>query len=127
MKKLKTLVLLGFLFIGVTVASACEITMKVVENEQETYKVGDELVVEVHLQFTHRNCHVSVKDTKFQYQGVQILGATDWKRVSDMEYTRKLKVKVIAVDANKKGKTQIVAVRSCEKEGGMGSIEIKRS
>ncbi len=127
MKHLKTLLLLSFLFVGVAVASACEITLKVVENEQETYKVGDELVVEVHLQFTHRNCPVSVKETKFQYQGVKILGATEWKRLSGMEYTRKLKVKIVEVASDKKKKTQIVAVRSCDKEGGMGSIEFKRS
>ncbi len=127
MQKIKLFVLLGFLFVGVAAASACEITLKVVDNEEESYEVGDEIVVEVHLQFTHRNCPVSVKETKFQYQGVKITGATDWKRISDMEYTRKLKVKIIEVNSNKKKKTQIVAIRSCEKEGGMGSLEIKRS
>ncbi len=127
MKRIKLFVLLGFLFSGIVVASACDISLKIVDNKQESYKVGDELVVEVTLQFTHRNCSVSVKDTKFKYQGIKVLGATDWKKVSDMEYTRKLKVKVVEVASDMKGTTQIVAIRSCEKEGGMGSIEIKRS
>lgn len=127
MKKSRLITSLCFLFLGIVGTNACEITLKILGDTKESYQVGDELIIEVNLYFTHHTCPVSVKETKFQYQGVEILGATDWKKISDMKFTRKLKVKVVEIQPDKKNKTQITAVRSCHKEGGMGSIEIKRN
>ena len=103
---------------------ACEISFKLPDEEVKVYNVDDILVVEVELVFTHRICPIALKDTKFTYEGVKILGATPWKEVSPMKYTRKLKIQITE---NKKNMSKISAIRSCDKEGGFGSIVIPLS
>lgn len=118
MKTFRIIFVSLFLLIS-SVISACEITCTI-QNQQDNYSVGDELVVLVDVQLVHRSCPVAMKQTKFDYSGVKILGATKWKELSSMHYTRKLKVKV--TDTSKKH--MITVVRSCNKEGGEGSILI---
>ncbi|MCU4162581.1 hypothetical protein [Carboxylicivirga caseinilyticus] len=126
MNKHRIIILLGLLIFSIVATKACELTLKVSGEAKETYHEGEVVIVEVKLVFTHRACPLAVKDTKFQYQGVKILAATEWHKVSDMEYTRKLKVQVLKPKNDKEKEPQITAIRSCDKEGGMGSIVIKR-
>lgn len=116
-----------FLLISVLLATnnlrACEIEFQL-PSEQKTYSIGDVLVIETEVVFTHRVCPVALKETKFKHEGVKILGATPWKETSPMRYTRKLKVQIIK---SKKNTSKITAVRSCDKEGGFGSIVIPLS
>lgn len=127
MKTLKLILMVGMLLVGFYTANACEINFKIREGNKTSYAVGDQLVVEVEVVFTHRTCPVSLKETQFKYEGVKILGATDWKQVTEMKYTRKLKVQVTELKKGKSGKSQIFAIRSCDKEGGYGNIVLTRS
>jgi len=111
---------------GIVCSYACEINFTIKEGEKESYSTGDIVVIEVEVVFTHRMCPVSLKETKFKYEGVKILGATEWKQVTEMKYIRKLKVQLIELKKGEKGKSQIFAIRSCEKDGGYGNIEILR-
>ncbi|MGQ1783966.1 MULTISPECIES: hypothetical protein [unclassified Saccharicrinis] len=125
MKKLRIVLPFVLLFSGLMTVNACEINFKIQDDKKQAYAIGDVLIVEVEVVFTHRTCPVALKETKFKYQGVKILGATDWKQISGMKYTRKLKVQLTALKKGKKGKSQIFAVRTCDKEGGYGNIEIE--
>lgn len=100
---------------------ACEIEFKTVGEAKEAYAVGDELVVKAIVTYTHRNCPVSIDDTKYDYPGFKVLGATPWKEVKPMVYERKFKLKVVKAV---KGKAKFNAVRTCKKEGGSGSFSI---
>lgn len=121
-KSLKTILLLIFgLFFALNI-QACEIKFKVVGDEKESYQVGDEVVVAVTVVYTHRVCPEGIKKTKFNFTGVEALGATPWKEITEGKYTRKLKLKVTEQDKNKH---LLSAVRTCDKDGGSGSITIK--
>ncbi len=123
MKNNKILIVFALLFVVSANVLACEIKFNVEGDSKKAYSVGDELVVEVEVIFTHGHCHVSLDDTKFNYQGIEVLGATKWNKVSEMKYTRKIKIKITE---DNKNKSLLSATRSCHKEGGYGSIEIKR-
>jgi hypothetical protein len=103
-------------------ASACEIEFKVVGEEKKVYQAGDEIVVEVEVHYTHRRCPESIKATKFTYDGFEVLGATKWTEVKFNVWKRKVKLKVVGT---KNGKLLLSAERTCNKEGGSGSISFK--
>jgi hypothetical protein len=73
------------------------------------------------LVLTHRNCDITLEDTKYDYRGFQVAGATQWKEVSTGVYERKFKLKVTAAD---KGKATFSAIRTCRKEGGSGTFQV---
>lgn len=116
----KKLLLIILCFFATANAWACEIEFNLPEGK-EVFAVGDILVIETEVVFTHRVCPIALKETKFKHEGVKILGATPWKEVTPMRYTRKLKIQIVK---SKKNKSKITAVRSCDKEGGFGSIVI---
>lgn len=126
MKTLKMLLPVLLLFMSLVSSNACEINLAIKDGEKASYSTGDELIIEVEVVFTHRMCPVALKETKFKYEGVKIMGATEWKKVSEMKYIRKLKVQLTDLKKGNKGKSQIFAIRSCEKDGGYGNIEISR-
>ncbi len=101
-------------------AKACEFNFKITSEEKQTYKVGDEIVVEVLLTLTHRNCPEALELTKFDFTGVKALGATKWKELPDGKYERKFKLQVTE---DPKGKHLLNATRTCDKDGGFGSIK----
>ena len=112
MKKIVVLLMLFALVITQAMACHIEITS---QSDTKKCKPGDELILAIKLTLTHRNCKVSVQDTKFKYDGIQILGATEWKQESQGVYERQVKVKVL--NDNKK-KIILSATRSCDKDGG---------
>ena len=101
---------------------ACEIDFSVVGTKKATYNVGDEIVIKVEVTFTHRNCPEGIEKTKFKTNGLKVIGKTKWEETSPGVFIRKLKVKVTG---SKKGKVSINAVRTCDKEGGFGSLTLK--
>ncbi len=101
---------------------ACEFNFKVSGDEKPSYKAGDEIVVVVTLALTHRNCPESINNTKFDFTGLKALGATQWKDLGDGKFERKFKLQVID---DPKGKHILNAIRTCDKDGGSGSIKFE--
>lgn len=123
--KQKSLKIIPLLILGLFLSlntQACEIKFKIVGDEKESYQVGDEVVVAVTVVYTHRVCPEGIKKTKFNFTGVEALGATPWTQLSEGKYTRKLKLKITSQEKNKH---LLSAVRTCDKDGGSGSITIK--
>lgn len=114
MKKISLFLMMLFLYVGSI--SACDFVFSLKDNKK-TVKAGDEIVINVVLNLTHRTCKVAAKDTKFKFDGLQILGATEWKQESALVYTRQIKAKVMG--DNKKN-IMLTATRTCDKEGGHG-------
>ncbi|TLX75371.1 hypothetical protein E9993_10775 [Labilibacter sediminis] len=112
------LFVLLFSFSGLFETRACDISFDVVDNVKEVYEEGDILVVKVKILFTHRVCPEGIKATKFTYDGMKILGATQWKETRVGTYERKLKIEITKPDKGLK----LNAVRTCDKDGGSGSI-----
>ncbi|MFH2094514.1 MAG: hypothetical protein ABIJ16_02345 [Bacteroidota bacterium] len=106
---------------GTTKLFSCEIVITVDGEQKEIYKPGDEIVINVKITFTHRVCNAGIKQTTFDSKGLDILTATDWKETSPGVWERKLKVKVTGT---KKGKLFLTATRTCDKEGGFGSLTL---
>ncbi|HPT03851.1 MAG TPA: hypothetical protein PLG86_01805 [Bacteroidales bacterium] len=120
--KLSTLILFFFFIAGNGKAKACEIKFQIVKNEKTTYNVGDELVVRVVVEKTHRRCETGIDATEFSGDGLKVTAATPWKETGNGFFTRELKVKVTG---NKNGKLVLYAKRTCSKQGGMGKLELK--
>lgn len=111
-----------FVILGNNTLKACEIEFEVVKGKKEVYEKGDEVIINVKVMLTHRICPESLNKTKFDSDGIKILGATSWKETSPGIWERKLKTRV---EGNEKGELTLSATRTCHKEGGFGSITLK--
>jgi hypothetical protein len=116
---IKGLLLVAVLLVGIS-ASACEIKFKVTSGEKELYAVGDELVVVVEVVYTHKVCPEGIEATKFNFTGTKALGATKWTQLSEGHFERKFKLSIIE---DKKDRHLFNAVRTCDKDGGNGTIK----
>jgi len=103
------------------VVKACEIEFKVEGKKKEKYDQGDEIIVKVTVTFTHRVCQLGIENTQFNAKGLKIESATKWKEVSENVWERKLKIKVTGTES---GKMTLTGTRTCDKEGGKGSINL---
>ena len=101
---------------------ACEFKFKVLSGEKDNYQVGDELVVAVKVTYTHKVCPEGIEATKFSFTGVKTNGATEWKQLSDGVYERKFK---LVITDEKKNRHLFNAVRTCDKDGGAGTIKFE--
>jgi len=101
---------------------ACDIKFNVT-GDSKTYKPGDEVVIEVTITLTHRNCHTNITETKFTYEGLKILGATDWKETKPGTYVRRVKTQVLN---DQKEEAKLIASRKCDKDGGYGVCKLKK-
>ena len=120
--KTLTLIIVAILF-NLSLASACDITFEVIKGKKEVYSAGDELVVKIHVLYTHRVCPEGIKATKFKSSGLKITGSTKWKTLSGNSFERKIKLKV---KDNAKTGLKLSAVRTCDKTGGFGEITFKK-
>ncbi len=102
-------------------ASACEIEWSVIKGQKKSYQPGDELVIQVNVFLTHRNCPESLKKTDLKTDGIKIKQATKWSEKSAGTWVRKFKV---TIEDNGKGEVQISATRTCDKEGGFGVLKL---
>lgn len=124
MNFLKRVLFAGILVIGfITIANtaeACEFKFKVEPEAKENYSIGEELVVKVTLVLTHRNCPEGLEATKWDFKGMKVIGATKWKELSEGTYERKFKLQL--TDDN--NKHIFSATRTCDKDGGAGSLTL---
>lgn len=103
--------------IGAPVASAC--TIKINTADDQNIKVGEEFVVVIAVNLTHRNCTIKPEETKIEVDGLKVIAATKWKEVEPGKLERKLKV-----SAERTGEVSIAASRTCKKEGGKGFLTL---
>ena len=129
MKNLKKSKIVVFLLFAFTLAlfsheeaKACEIEFEIVKGKKDKYEAGDIIVLKVVVTLTHRTCPIGLKKTKFKMNGLKVVGATDWKQISAMVHERKLKVEILS---NKDGKLVVNAVRTCDKDGGFGTLKLE--
>jgi len=117
--------ILTFLFALISIAStwACEISLST-NDKKLTYKVGDEVLINVQVKQIHHHCELGIKDTKFSYAGLKIVSATEWKEVSPGVYTRQVKALVVDT-ANHESKFTVK--RTCDREGGLNAITLKQA
>ncbi len=122
MKKIISLLSVLFLLTGYILA--CEITATVQDDmKKPVYKTGDNVVVDVEVQFVHRDCPVNIKDTKFTYENLKIVGATAWEEKSPGLYVRQVKA---VVTEDKEGDAKLFINRRCDKDGGQGVCVLKK-
>lgn len=120
----KSLFLLVFIFASFAQIMACNISFSIAGDKKDKYKANDEVVIEVQVKLIHHRCDLSLKDTKFTYEGLKIEGATDWTETQEGVYVRKIKAKVLT-DNLKEAK--LTVVRKCHKDGGYGVFTIKKA
>lgn len=98
---------------------ACEFEFKVVGEIKSVYRVGDEIIVNVIVKVSHRVCSETLNEVKFNFSGLNVVGATKWTETSSTQFERKFKLKV---SNEPKATYTMSASRSCDKDGGHGSI-----
>jgi len=123
-KILKRAILLFAILAGFSIfeAKACEIEFEVQGEKKEAYTVGDEIIIKVTVILTHRVCPEGIKKTSFESDGLKVVGAKEWEQINDRKFERLLKVKVTGTE---NGKVTISATRTCDKDGGFGSITLQ--
>lgn len=122
--KMLIILMLGIFFLSFSTqeAKACEIEFEIVKGKKEKYEAGDIIVIKVIVTLTHRSCPEALKKTKFKMNGLKVIGSTPWKEISAMDHERKLKIQVLS---NKDGKLIFNAIRTCDKDGGFGSLKLE--
>jgi hypothetical protein len=122
MKRLCGIAFIAALSIAIpSIANACEITVAVEGVQKEKYNTGDIVILKITVVLQHRNCEVSVDQTDIRVSGSQITGATKWATPDGRTWERKIRVKIVD---DKTGKAVITAERTCEKDGGKGSLTL---
>jgi hypothetical protein len=121
MKKLIAVAIAFFLITFPVTTKACEITVSVDGMKKEAYKAGDVVVLKITVVLKHRNCDVDINETSVSVSGMQITGATKWVNTEGKIWERKIKVKILT---DKSNKATIAAERTCDKDGGKGSLTL---
>ena len=118
------ILMLGIFFLSFSTqeAKACEIEFEIVKGKKEKYEAGDIIVVKVIVTLTHRSCPEALKKTKFKMNGLKVVGSTPWKELTAMDHERKLKIEVLGTED---GKLILNAIRTCDKDGGFGSLKLE--
>ena len=111
-----------FLISAFSAANACDFSFKVNGNRTNC-RPGDIIEVTVELNLTHRVCNVAPSQTKFKIDGLKVLSASPWQQVSPTKYQRTIKIEVLR--DNKKSIT-LMAIRTCNKEGGSGVFSLPK-
>ncbi|HSQ41130.1 MAG TPA: hypothetical protein VLM37_02490 [Fibrobacteraceae bacterium] len=108
---------------AVNSAHACEFKFSVLGLQKEIYRAGDTLTIHIEYQLIHRACKLAPKETKFKFDGIQIIGATEWKEVGAGVFSRDVKAKV---SDDQKDKITLAATRTCNKKGGYGVFTLAK-
>ena len=116
------LIMVVVILFGTLATLACEIDFEILENKKEQYQKGDVIIVKISVVFNHRRCPEGIKATKFSYEGLKVLGATKWVEPKANTYERKFKIEILD---DSKESLIFSAIRTCDKEGGKGSIQFK--
>ena len=125
MKPLSLISLLFFLLMLFPVlTNACDIIVSIEGPKKEIYKAGEVVVVKITVVLKHRNCDVNINETAIKVSGSQITGATKWINIEGKTWERKIKVKVLG---DKSNQSLITAERTCDRDGGKGSLILATS
>lgn len=119
MKNMIGIVVAALLLALPAITKACDIAVSVDGLKKEVYKAGDIVVVKIVVVLKHRNCDVGINETSIKVSGSQITASTKWENTEGKTWERKIKVKIVA---DKSGKAIIVAERTCDRDGGKGSL-----
>ena len=111
MKLLHIIGLGVFLAVGIGAVQACKLELTRTHPSQPAIAGTEDILL---LQFTptHRRCNVPVDATRCEGDGVQILGATPWRKDASGKYSRKLKVRY-----EQTAEAVITTTRVCPKGG----------
>jgi hypothetical protein len=110
-----------FLFLFLPALVACEIIVAVDGKAKEKYKPGETVTLKITVILKHRNCDVSLDETDIRATGANITAGTKWVNTGTNTWERKIK---ITMAADKTPKAVIMAERTCEKDGGKGSLTL---
>jgi hypothetical protein len=122
MKKIIQLLLISVLVaVAPSIAKACEIVIAVDGMQKEKYKAGEIVVLKITVVLKHRNCDVSIDETAIRVSGSQVTAATKWVNTEGRTWEKRIKLKIVD---DKSGRATITAERTCEKDGGKGSITL---
>lgn len=100
-------------------AKACEIIVSTDGPKKEAYKAGDVVVIKITVVLKHRNCDVDIDETAITVSGSQITGTTKWVNTEGKTWERKIKIKILSGKSNQ---CLITATRTCDRDGGKGSL-----
>ncbi len=124
----RIIVILLALFGTVVSSYACGITFTL-QNEKgeivhsEKVKVGENYILLINFKPTHRSCIIDIKDTKFKMDGIKVYGATDWEKIGDGAYVRKLKITIVE---NNKPEVKLILIRDCDRGGIVTELVLKK-
>lgn len=125
MKKIFATILL--LLGTILVTHACNITFTLLDQKGNTVnpqkvKKGENYTVVVMYKYTHGNCDIVIKDTKFKTDGMKVVSATEWANENNT-YVRKIKVEITE---NNKDEVFIQAIRTCDRGGANNKMVLKK-
>jgi NosR/NirI family nitrous oxide reductase transcriptional regulator len=115
-------VVLTFVMSAFVTTEACDFNFSVAGNKANC-RAGEVVEVKVELVLTHRVCNVAPSQTKFKIDGVKVIAASSWKQTSANRFERTVKMQVLN---DGKKKITLMAYRTCDKEGGSGSISLPK-
>ena len=119
---LKFFLVLSFIFIQQSYASACEIYFEIIGNKKQVYSSGDVLEIRMTVELTHRRCPEGLKSTKFDLENVAVLSSSEWANLGNETWEKTMKVRILHNDT---GEAAIIAIRECNREGGFGELVLK--
>lgn len=105
---------------------ACNFTFTIVDSkgnkvENKKYKKGDEVILQIDYQNTHRRCDLPIEKTQFSADGFKILSATKWT-TSKNKSTKKLKLKI----TDNKKTASLIATRICDRGKQIQTYTLKK-
>jgi hypothetical protein len=119
MKRIFLVTLFGLAF--PLLVNACKIFVTVEGSKKEVYKAGDIVIVKIRIQLEHRNCNVDLNETVINVFGSKITATTKWVNTEGKIWERKIKIKIAD---DKEDKATITVERSCDRDGGKGSLTL---
>lgn len=112
----------GIIFLNPEISRACDTKITIHDGGKENYSVEDEVIVKIRIFLSHKNCPLGIDGTQYKVEGLQVIGATQWKKVSAGLFERFVKIKVLQTA---KGVSTLHVLRTCDKEGGYGKINLE--
>jgi hypothetical protein len=101
------------------ITKACEIIVTAEGPKKEIYKAGDIVVIKITVVLKHRNCDVPIDETAIKVSGSKVTGTTKWMNTDGKTWERKIKIKILG---DKSNQCLITATRTCDRDGGKGSL-----
>lgn len=107
MKKYKTMVFFALVVFAAPLA-ACHIEF---EPAELSARKGETVVVTVVLELEHRRCELTLEDTQYEANGLEIVKMGEWESVDRFTYRQELTLKLTA------DKGVLRVMRECTRKG----------